>query len=163
MRFWVVACSLLLVGEIISLILLVPPYLIAQTRMNILNDQSAGLKVQDLNKELASLTDIIKETNSYLAIFNSTSTPTGVVPALQSIIWASDKTIQLGSFFYRTNNGQQQLVVSGKAKTRQAVIDFVKKLRTQPGVVSVNLPVSDLAKANDIDFSVDVSINPQNI
>lgn len=158
-----IACALLLAGEVISLILLVPPYLTAQTRIDILNSESVNLKVQNLNTESSKLSDIVRQTNDYINIFSSSSTPVGVVDAIQKIVDVRDNTVRLGSFFYRTNSGQQQIVVTGNANSRQSLLDFAKKIKNQPGVVSADLPVSDFAKAQNIDFSINVLINPQHI
>jgi nitrate reductase NapAB chaperone NapD len=160
-RFWVVTCSLFLAVEIISLVLLFPPYLTVQTRIDILNSQSTDQKVQNLTTEISSLGDVVQQTNNYLDIFNSSSTPTGVVAALQNIVSVHDKTIRIGSFYYKANKGQQQIVIIGNANSRQSLLDFTKKLKNQPGVVSADLPVSDFAKSQDINFSINVLVNPQ--
>jgi hypothetical protein len=162
-RFWVVACSLFLAGEVISLILLVPPYLTVKTRADILNSESASLKVKNLTTEITNLANIVQQTNNYLSVFDSSSTPVGVVAAFQNIVEVRDKSIRIGSFFYRTNNGQQQVVISGNADSRQSLLDFAKKLKNQPGVISADLPVSNFAQAQNIDFSINVLVNPQPI
>jgi hypothetical protein len=159
----VIVCSLLLAGEVISLILLVPSYITAQTRINILNSESANLKVQNLTAESSQLSGIVQQTNGYLKVLSSSSTPVGVVSSLRNIADVRGQAVRIGSFFYRTNNGQQQVVISGNANSRQSLLDFAKKLKSQPGVVSADLPVSDFAKAQDIDFSINVLMNPQHI
>ena len=153
-RFWAVACALIFVGEVISLVLLFPSYLTVQTSFNILDSQSASLTVKNLTAETASLSGIVQETNNYLNVLNSTSTPVRVVAALQSIASARDKTVRIGSIFYRTKDGQRQIVVSGNANSRQSLLDFAQKLKIQPGVVSADLPVSNFAEAQNINFSI---------
>jgi len=162
-RFWVIAFALAFIGEIISLVLLVPSFLTVQTRINILGSQAVDLKVKSLASESSNLVDTIKQTNNYLNTFNSSSTPVGVVEAFQNIVAIRGGAVRIGSFFYRANNGQQQIVISGNADSRQSLLDFVKKLKTQPGVVSADLPVSDFAQAQDIDFSINILINQNNI
>ena len=162
-RFWVVACALFLAGEIISLVLLFPSYLTTQTRINILNSQSAGLKAQNITAESSRLSNIVQQTNNYLSVFNSSSTSPGVVTMIQDIVDMRGDAVRISSVFYRINNGQQQIVISGRANTRQSLLDFVKKLKSQPGVVSADLPVSDFAKAQNIDFSINVLIGSQHI
>jgi nitrate reductase NapAB chaperone NapD len=159
-RFWVVAFSLLLAGEIISLILLAPSYITTQTRINILNSASSGLKVQNLNVESANLSNIVEQTNRYLTALDSSTTPTGVVAAVQKIVEIRGDSVKINSLFYKLNSNQPQIVVSGKAKSRQSLLDFAKRLKGLPGVVSADLPVSDFAKAQDIDFSINVMLSP---
>lgn len=163
MRFFVVASALALVAEIISLILLVPSYLTTQTRLNVLNSESVSVKVQNLTAESSSLANTVQQTNNYLSVLISSSTPVGVVASLENIIAVRGSAVRIGGFFYRTNNGQQQIVVSGNANTRKSLLEFANKLKNQPGVISADLPVSDFAQAQDIDFSVNVLMKPQNI
>jgi hypothetical protein len=162
-RFWTVACSLFFAGEIISLILLFPSYLTAHTRLNILNSESASLKVQNLTTESARLSSIVQQTNNYLDILTSSTTPIGAVSAIQNIAAVRDGSVRIGSLLYRINNGQQQIVIAGKANSRQSLLDFVKKLKNQPSVVSADLPISDFAKSQNIDFSINIFMNPQHI
>lgn len=156
-----IALALTFAAEIISLVLLFPSYIIAYTRMNILNSQSVNMKVQNLTTESADLAKIVQQTNSYLNVLTSSSTPAGVVTAIKSISDVRGSAVRLGNFFYRANNGQLQIVVSGTANSRQSLLDFAKNLKNQPGVVSADLPVSDFAQAQNIDFSINILMNPQ--
>lgn len=47
--------------------------------------------------------------------------------------------------------------LSGEAKNRQALADFRDRLRAQPEVSAVDLPISNLAKDKDIQFSLSVT------
>ena len=163
LRFWVIACALTLAGEIISLILLTPPFLTTQTRINILNSESADLKAQNLTTETSNLSGIVQQTNNYLSIFTASSTPDGVVAALQNIVAVRGGSVRIKSFVYKMNNGQQQIAISGNADSRQSLLDFAQKLKGQPGVISADLPVSDFAKSQNIDFSINVLMNPPHI
>lgn len=160
-RFWVVALALTFTAEIISLILLVPPYITAETRINILNAQSASFLAQNVTIETSKLGNIVQQTNNYLNILNSSSTPTSAVEALQNIVNMPGVAVRMNSFVYTTQNGQQQIVITGTASSRQALLDFTKKLKNQPGIVSADLPVSDFAKSQDIDFSITILANPK--
>jgi hypothetical protein len=162
-RFWAIVFALALAGEVISLILLVPPYLTVQTRVNILSSQAVDSKVKNLALETSDLSDTIQQTNSYLNILNSSSTPTGATPAIQNISAVRGGSVKIGSFFYRANNGQQQIVISGNASSRQSLLDFAKRLKGQPGVISADLPVSDFAQAQNINFSINIVMDPQRI
>lgn len=162
-RFWIVAFALAFAGEIISLILLVPSYVTVKARTDILNSQSASLKAQSLTIESSNLDELVRKTNIYLDVLNSSSTPVGVISAIKNVVGTGGGAVQISGLFYTINNGQQQIVVTGNAKSRQSLLDFAKKLKTQPGVISADLPVSDFAKAQDIDFSIIVLMNPQKI
>ena len=162
-RFFVVGFSLTLVGGLISLILLVPPFLTAETRIEMLNAQSAGFKAQNVTTEISKLSDVVRKTNGYLSLFVSSSTPTGIVATIGSIVDIRGGAVQINSLEYKAQGGQQQISIRGVAGSRQALLDYIKKIKLQPGVVSADLPVSDFAQSQNIDFSLTVSIKPQHI
>ena len=160
-RFWVVAFALALAGEVISLILLIPPYLSAQSRLNLLDSQSVGLQAQNLTAESSRLGAVVRQTNVYLGTLSSSSTPVGVVAAIQNIVSARGGEVRFKSFYYKPGNGKQRILISGNANSRQSLLDFAKNIKSLPGVVSVDLPVSNFAQSKDINFSVDILIDPQ--
>ena len=162
-RFLITALYISFVGEIIALILLVPPFLIAHTKSEILSSQSASLQVQNLTIETNNLTTEVQKTNTYINAFNSSTTPTGVVAAINNIVATHDSSVRLNGLVYKIQNGNQQIVVGGIAASRQALLDFIKRIKVQPGVISADLPVSDFANAKDINFSINILAKPQQI
>lgn len=57
------------------------------------------------------------------------------------------------------NKASQRLVISGLAKNRQNLVDFVEKLKVVEIFTSVESPISGLAKDSDINFTVNVNVN----
>lgn len=60
-----------------------------------------------------------------------------------------------------TNNATSSItaVLQGRANTREALVQFKNKIEADPGVMSVELPVSDLAKSKEINYSIKVMLN----
>ena len=56
--------------------------------------------------------------------------------------------------------GDVSVTVGGNAATRDALVVFRDRLKTLPRVMSVNLPLSNLAERADIDFSLSVNFVP---
>jgi hypothetical protein len=48
------------------------------------------------------------------------------------------------------------MAVSGKAVSRDALLSFSKALKSNHRFESVDLPVSNLAKSKDIEFSISI-------
>lgn len=163
MRFLVVFLALTFAGEVISLILIFPSYITARTRLNILSDQSVSLKIKNVTTETSNLSETVQQTNNYLNILTASSAPNDVVAILRNITDIRGVSVKMDSFVYSTQNDGQQVVIHGTANSRQTLLDFVKKLKALPGVVSADLPVSDFAQSQNIDFSVTVMLNPQHI
>lgn len=62
---------------------------------------------------------------------------------------------------YTTNLSTKDysLFLSGKAKTRENLLDFKNKLETSSCFQKINVPLSNLVVKNDIDFQIDLAIN----
>ena len=61
----------------------------------------------------------------------------------------------------RSAEGVAPVKLSGIARDRQALSDFRDKLLAEPGVASVDFPISNLAKDRDIQFSMTVTMTNQ--
>ncbi len=51
------------------------------------------------------------------------------------------------------------VTIQGKSTSREALVSFRDRLSSDPLILSVDLPVSDLAKSKDILYSIKISIN----
>jgi hypothetical protein len=79
---------------------------------------------------------------------------TDAVTLLESL-QSADVTIN--SFQFERANGEvSPVMISGDASTRQALADFRDRLLKQPEISDVVLPISNLAKDRDIEFSISV-------
>jgi len=162
-RFFVVGFALIFVAEIISLILLIPPYITAETSIELLNAQSAGFKAQNVTTEITKLSEVVRKTNNYLSLFTASSTPNETLSVIKKMVDVREDLVKINSLSYKVQNGQQSVVVGGVANSRQALIDYVKKIKIQPGVISADVPVSGFIQAKNINFSVTVTMKVQNI
>jgi hypothetical protein len=55
-----------------------------------------------------------------------------------------------------------EMIVQGKAPTRELVLDFKKKLDQDSRIIKVELPISDLAKSKDLVFSMRITLKTPN-
>ena len=110
---------------------------------------------EQLEKEL-------KKSNGELSFFSLKDS--GYFPTfLFNELTASDGTyfgINLTEFSYKENKNGPMVILSGKAKTREALISFLDHLRSKKIVVSVDSPLASLSKSVDIPFSATVNLIP---
>jgi len=66
-------------------------------------------------------------------------------------------TVIRGYEFTRKDNDIGTIVVMGRSDTRQALADFHATLKQQSWVEKVDLPISNLAKEKDIDFTMTIT------
>lgn len=60
----------------------------------------------------------------------------------------------------RVDEVYEPIQVTGTARDRQALAAFRNRLLAEPNVASVDLPISNLAKDRDIQFSLTVTLKP---
>lgn len=70
---------------------------------------------------------------------------------------AGSGIIVRGYEFGRKEADLAPIVLTGKSSTRQALADFHARLKVLPWVEQVDLPISNLAKDRDIDFTMTVT------
>jgi len=69
--------------------------------------------------------------------------------------------VSLSSFSFASVSGEaMQLVLSGVSATRDALVEFSQRLSSDAAFSSVDLPISNLSKKSDIDFSITLTVNP---
>ena len=157
MRRFIVALSLVVTAIIVGAIFLLPSFFIIAVKEERLSAELAGMKkagVPDTNKHIEQA---VTETNKTMDILKL-SDGSALSEALLSVFSKSDSDISFTGFFYTKDasgtSPRKQVVIRGKATTRNALIAFVDRLKSERVFASVDLPVSDLAQAKDLTFSI---------
>jgi len=139
----------------VAIFLALPVYVLLSTQVNVY-EQSAAEATQRVNEYDLSAGALVRANVMAQKIYEleeveKFSTTITDIEALQG----SDIVIE-GFNFTRTENKLAPVEVSGTAATRQALADFREALLTQKNVSDVVLPISNLAKDRDIEFSLSV-------
>ena len=67
--------------------------------------------------------------------------------------------VDISRITFRTSeDGTQPIIVGGQAADRQSLASFRDRLLADPAISSADLPISNLAKESDIDFSITVTM-----
>ena len=114
------------------------------------------VKVLQKSREESGMEDISKEldrTGVYIKKLQSASSSPDFSPIISQIIGHKNPGISITSFKFSPDI----IYLGGKAATREGLVEFKKRLESDPGITSVELPVSDLAKSRDITFSLKLS------
>ncbi|MCC6290629.1 hypothetical protein IT398_00975 [Candidatus Nomurabacteria bacterium] len=152
-----VASTLALIGFGIALLLLVILFsrlqatkkevsaLIAQTPSKETNDNDLALKEATRTLVIARNVKKSSATAWWEAVFpNRTS---GLI--ITDWQWFADNT-----------SGPAHVSIAGRASQRQALIDFVTTLKQDKIFSTVESPISNLIKNRDLDFTIELTINP---
>lgn len=150
---------------LIGICSLAPAYIYSYSQ-----EKEALGKAQSIQKSLKeSGTDEIfqdlRQASEIMARLKGNTSPKPFVDIVTSIIADKNTGIKINSFgFTEIINASSTPIfsvnISGKSGTRESLVSFKKKLESDEYIQSVELPVSDLAKSKDIDFSMKLSIKP---
>ncbi len=156
LRLIVVGTLITTVALTIGLLAMVPAYIFAQVQLKgVIMEKKVQEKVQKVNKKDTTMRSVRVMNSEIQAIINTKTPQTST--AIEYIIrdWTNTaEDIVISSFIFGTKGDSLQVRVSGEARTRVALNDFINVLQTDSRFSAVVFPVSDLVNNKKIDFSV---------
>ena len=157
-RLGVVAISAIVLIMGINLVLLIPSYMLALSKHDLVAKEVADLETQQSSLKEAKEFDVqIKLVNKKIDNFlESGEKVSRLVPSevLTKIMGVKGAMIKIQNITYDSSGKQERLVLSGKANNRDGLASFVEDLKKTQIFTSVELPISSYVKSVDIDFSV---------
>ena len=106
----------------------------------------------------ASLSAVIVGTNDKLKVLNNSLQYLKVTNLMNVIISNKTSSISVSEMSYTsTNASSTDIIIGGVSLSREALVSFVKKLKDSKLFSKVDLPVSNLAKDKNIQFSINIS------
>ncbi|MEZ4103817.1 MAG: hypothetical protein R3B60_00855 [Candidatus Paceibacterota bacterium] len=154
---WIFILSVVLIS--VSLLLL-PVYVLIDSQIGVYENKvnEMATKVADFDNAQQSL---VKANNQAQVLINLRSIKkfSDLVDSFNSL---QNNGLSISSMqFNRSDLKLNSVQLMGEAKTRQDLSDFRNNLLSLSKVSQVDLPISNLAKDRDIDFSIAVTLNDQ--
>lgn len=144
--------------QVAFLALLFPSWLASSSREKAAAAQIAMVD-DSASQNSVAISRTVTATNGILSLVHTVALRPAVVPALDTILKYKTANIRILDLQYAaTGTSTASVSVHGIAATRESLVSFVKALQTSESVDHVDLPVSNLAKDKNIDFSATVSI-----
>ena len=158
LRLASVAFVLAAVSFAISTVFLAPVYLLSLAKNRATAERTEVLR-QSIALEDQVIVEIFTSMKRRLAFLATHRTSQSSSNALTAVLNNRTKDIELTSFFFKVDGkGGASLSVEGVAANRNVLTGFAKKLEKEVLFESVRLPVSNLARDRDIEFSLTVGI-----
>lgn len=143
---------------------LIPSYIYSYSQEKESIDRIAALQksrqesgTKDIIKELAKTKDVIKK-------LKDRQSPFVYSKIISQVINHKPYGITISSFNFSltkpTATSSLEVIVQGKASSRESLIKFKDNLQSDSLINTVDLPVSDLAKNKNISYSIKLSILP---
>lgn len=141
----------------VSLILLVPTYLLAVSKNNNAEKEIAVLeeKYGSGGKE-KDISTQIRDVNNKVSLLSSGDTNPRLPPSqvVLGIMEVKGAAIKIYGFTYDSVVNQERIVLVGRALDRDSLASFVEILKKDPTFTNITLPISSYVKSTNIDFSI---------
>ncbi len=152
-------------GVVIGIISLIPSYFYSSLqeknsikKLDLAQKSAESKGVYALIKELQQSEDNIKKLkNEDLRLSYSS-----VVDTLLTYRTASIKINSIQITGVKNATSTAEVIIQGKAVTREALLSFKKYLEQDPYVSNVEMPISDLAKNKDSAFAIRLKFTKSN-
>lgn len=143
--------------QVSFLIFLFPSWIISRIREESLSAEIKKVNEVNLSSDANKIKDKIKIINNEVNLLNTTLGDQKISYFIDYVLSKKTPQIRLHSFVYSSGK-TITLTISGLSETRDSLVTFVENLRSDDKFKSVDLPVSNLAKNKNIDFSVNILI-----
>ena len=147
--------------QLLFLIFLLPSWFLAVSKERDAMAQADSLSASVGSVSTAPAASVVADTNERLRLLSTVMVYPQMMPLVNTILTDRTSAIHLTSFLYKSSDPTSAtLQVGGISATREALVAFVKSLQSSGSFKTVDLPVSDLAKDKDIQFTLDLNISP---
>ncbi|MEK7662255.1 MAG: hypothetical protein AAB355_02025 [Patescibacteria group bacterium] len=142
---------------IIAAALLLPAYFLSREKLAVVSVDSvtvtalAKSQAEEVRREISLL-------NEKLAILSLEKSTLSVSEIVSLIISARGAGVYIKNMIYESRGNTSKIDVFGTAKTRDALIAFVERVKKEKKFSEVYSPISNLVKEKDIDFTVQIGI-----
>ncbi len=109
----------------------------------------------------AGTQDSLQETNADIATLKKSGTSRPALAELwQSVLKDKPNSVKITDWRWGidTKTKVTKLELVGRSSTRQALLDFIEKLKQNKTFTTVDSPISNLIKNRDLDFTITLTI-----
>lgn len=174
-RIVIVFLTLCIIIEIISIVLLCAPYILAHTKERLAETTLALIQEKISQKGEENYSAVVTKTNKRLEYFlnkkDRARQENEYVRAVTEVdhngVSITDISIVQADVPQKSEKSKEQtqvtsskrmVTIGGIASNRSALLVYVDTLKTLEGVAEVNFPVSNFTKSENIDFTISLSI-----
>lgn len=159
LRLIIVIVVFFILAELTFLVFLLPSWLNSYYKQKEYSGRINEVSNVLSNQDISSTTAYIKSTNNILTVINDSLDYPKLSPIVLDILSKKKPNIKLSGIFYSVNTGNTgTLSINGLASNREALVSFSESLREIEYFKKVDLPISNLAKDKNIDFSISINI-----
>ncbi len=161
-RFLVIVFRSVVVLSVVASVFLFPSYLFSKNEESDLISKKNLLESRETSEMKQSLIATIYDTNDRLNVFNNDYLISPIVSSfINPILKSRIDSIHVTNLSYSTgvNTKTAKVQITGLANSREAILSFGDNLKKQPEIVSVDIPISNFIKENNMPFFVNLIVS----
>lgn len=139
--------------QISTLVFMFPSWLISGSKEKGLELQLEKMGQSALSADATEIRDKIKIINNEIHLLDTGLQYPSLSPLVDYVLSKKTPSIRINSFTYEGGKSWT-LSLKGISSTRESLVSFVDSLKKDNIFSSIDLPVSNLAKNKNIDFSI---------
>ncbi len=161
MRLCIVISFFVSCGVVLGIISLIPAYLYSRAQ-----ESEVALRTEKLQegRKASGIVQIEKDLSQSQAIAEQITAEMDQIvhsDSIARVVALRPQQVLISSFAFSRASGTTtpyEIIVQGKAPTREVLIAFEKELKESPAFSKVDLPLSDLVKSKNISFALKLSL-----
>ncbi len=158
-RVAIVCMLLLMCSAVVALLFIIPSFIVVWSGASGFDDQLKATKILvDLQRKQSGGSEVVELSERSVLLEGSLSRRTAT-SILEDIAPRIPEGVSVRQFAYSLGNEEISVLILGTATTRAALIAFGDALRQSPLFSRVDVPVSSLAKNENIEFTLTVSLD----
>lgn len=153
-RIAVIISTLLLFSLIVNTAQLLPSYFYSTIAVKIKKGEldsliKEGEEGEDISKKL-------KKIDTITAFISGEKDSLQATSVIREVLEDRPAGISLNNFSFSSENEEGVLMLTGKARSRSNLIDFVSSLGKRTRFSAIDVPAENLARAENIDFTIQI-------
>lgn len=160
MRLTITALLMLALVLFIAVALLVPSYLLASHKRDLVQNEFSKSNDQGASaQEMKNLKDTVTQTEAVVALLGANGQRLAVSDdIMRKISGYGANGITITGIYYDAKDVTQTISLRGSASTRQNLTDFADILKKDRTFSNVSLPISDLVRDKNISFTIMIKV-----
>ncbi len=147
--------------QVSFLIFIFPSWIVSSYREKDIVSQIAESNTSPISNNANAVSSVVSSTNLKLNIINTFLKYPEVTPIFNAIVINKTPGITLNQFLYTSvQTDEASISLGGVAVSREALVLFSKTLEQTKIFKTVDLPVSNLAKDKNIEFTINLTLAP---
>ena len=154
MRLSIVSLALLSAAFLVATVSLLPALFAAQARLTAIEMQEKLVEESLARRDRDSSTTAVRLVNALLSEVRMYEDQVPLEELVRSTLSGKPAGVTISSLRFLTLAERSELTIRGDAVSREALLSFRRALEGERHFVSVELPISNLAKTRDINFTL---------